>query len=66
MIKEYGVALKEKNQEFEFWEHLNRNHAYLDSGKLVDLENASEDLVIAARHALIQMIDYLVKFVKDY
>ena len=30
------------------------------SSKLVDLENASEDLVIAARHALIQMIDYLV------
>ena len=25
--------LEEKNQEFEFWEHINRNHAYLDSGK---------------------------------
>ena len=33
MIKEYAKALQEKKQECEFWEHLNRNHAYLDSGR---------------------------------
>jgi len=33
MIKEYVSALQEKNQEFKFWEHLGRNHAYLDSGR---------------------------------
>ena len=35
MIKQYANALKDKNQEFEYWEHLNRNHAYLDSGKTI-------------------------------
>ena len=48
-----GIPLKAKGE-------MPPSHAYLDSKKLVDLENASEDLVIAARHALIQMIDYLV------
>ena len=48
-----GIPLKAKGE-------IPPSHAYLDSSKFVDLENASEDLVIAARHALIQMIDYLV------
>jgi len=34
---------------------------YLDGEKLGPLENLSEDLAQAARHALIQMIDYLVR-----
>jgi len=36
-------------------------HAYLESEKLTNLDNLSEDLTAAARHALIQMIDYLVR-----
>ena len=34
---------------------------YLDSQKITDLENLSEDLTLAARNALIDMIDYIVK-----
>lgn len=34
---------------------------YLDSKRIGDLENLSEDLTLAARDALLQMIDYLVK-----
>jgi formamidase len=34
---------------------------YLKLEKLKELTNLSEDLTLAARHALIQMIDYLVK-----
>lgn len=36
-------------------------HTYLESKKIEDLENLSEDLTLAARNALIQMIDYLVR-----
>ena len=32
---------------------------YLDGEKIGDLENLSEDLTLAARAALIEMIDYL-------
>ena len=32
---------------------------YLDSQKIKDLENLSESLTLAARHALLQMIDYI-------
>ena len=32
---------------------------YLDGEKIGDLENLSEDLTLAARNALIDMIDYL-------
>ena len=32
---------------------------YLDSAKIGDLENLSEDLTLAARNALIEMIEYL-------
>ena len=49
-----GIPLKGKGE-------IPPSHAYLDSGKLVNLTNASEDLTISARHALLQMIDYLVK-----
>jgi formamidase len=34
-------------------------HAYLDSEPLEGLENLSEDLTLAARHALIQMLAYI-------
>ena len=34
---------------------------YLDSQKITDLENFSEDLTLAARNALIEMIEYLVR-----
>tara|TARA_B100000945_G_scaffold43104_2_gene29290 strand:- start:9028 stop:10038 length:1011 start_codon:yes stop_codon:yes gene_type:complete len=33
MIKEYLKELKDKGHQAEYWEHINRNHAYLDSGK---------------------------------
>ena len=34
---------------------------YIDSQKIADLENLSEDLTLAARHALLQVIDYIVR-----
>jgi len=34
-------------------------HGYLDSQKIMDLSNLSEDLVVAARAALIKMIAYI-------
>jgi len=34
-------------------------HAYLESGKIEGLSNLSEDLTLAARDALIKMIDYI-------
>ena len=33
---------------------------YLESTKIENLENLSENLTMAARHALLQMIDYIV------
>lgn len=36
------------------------SHAYLGGEKITNLENLNEDLTVAARHALLQMIDYLV------
>ena len=47
-----GIPIKGK-------EELPPSHAYLDSSEIINLENMSEDLTIAARHALVQMIDYL-------
>lgn len=35
--------------------------SYLDSEKIAPLENLSEDLTLAARNALLEMIDYLVR-----
>ena len=49
-----GIPLKAKGE-------IPPSHTYLDSGKLAGLENVNEDLTISARHALLQMIDYLVK-----
>ena len=37
------------------------SHAYLNSEKITNLDNLSEDLTAAARHALTQMIDYIVR-----
>ena len=34
-------------------------HTYLDSQKITGLANLSEDLTLAARDALIKMIDYI-------
>ena len=48
-----GIPLKGKGVTLPY-------HAYLDSEKITNLDNLSEDLTAAARHALIQMIDYLV------
>ncbi len=33
--------------------------AYLESGKVADLENLSKDVSLAARNALLEMIDYI-------
>lgn len=48
-----GIPLKAKGE-------IPPSHGYLDSGKIANLENLNEDLTVAARHALVQMIDYLV------
>ena len=37
------------------------SHQYLSGTKIDNLENLNEDLTVAARHALIQMIDYIVE-----
>jgi formamidase len=34
---------------------------YIDLQKITDLENLSEDLTLAARDALLQMIDHIVR-----
>ncbi|OKH26352.1 acetamidase/formamidase family protein [Chroogloeocystis siderophila] len=49
-----GIPLKARG---ELPPHL----AYLDSPKAAALENLSEDLTLATRNALLQMIDYLVQ-----
>jgi formamidase len=49
-----GLPLKKKGEIPPFV-------TYLESAKIESLENLSEDLTLAARDALIQMIDYLVK-----
>ena len=36
------------------------SHQYLSGTKIDNLENLNEDLTLAARHALLQMIDYIV------
>ncbi|MFK7867625.1 MAG: acetamidase/formamidase family protein [Roseobacter sp.] len=36
-------------------------HTYIDSEEIAALENLSEDLTLAARHALLQMIDYITR-----
>ncbi len=49
-----GFPLKAKGEVPPFM-------AYLDGKKIADLENMSEDLTQAARAALIDMIDYIVR-----
>jgi formamidase len=49
-----GYPFKPKGQNYAQMD-------YLKLEKLKDLTNLSEDVTLAARHALIQMIDYLVK-----
>ncbi len=48
-----GIPLKEKGE-------IPPSHVYLNSNKFVHLANVNEDLTVSARHALLQMIDYLV------
>jgi len=48
-----GIPLKGK-------EEIPPSHGYLGGEKIGNLENLNEDLTIAARHAILQMIDYLV------
>lgn len=47
-----GLPLKEAGE-------VPPSHTYLDAAELPDLTNLSEDLTLAARNALIQMIDYI-------
>ncbi|MFQ5776046.1 MAG: acetamidase/formamidase family protein [Kiloniellaceae bacterium] len=49
-----GLPLKRKGEIPPFV-------TYLESKKIEDLENLSEDLTLAARDALIEMIDYLMR-----
>ena len=48
----YPIKLKDK---------VTPQQAYLDGERIGDLENLSEDLTLAARDALLQMIEYLVR-----
>ena len=48
-----GIPLKGKTE-------IPPSHKYLSGTKIANLENLNEDLTLAARHALIQMIDYIV------
>ncbi|MEM6973747.1 MAG: acetamidase/formamidase family protein [Pseudomonadota bacterium] len=47
-----GMPLKEAGE-------IPTYHTYLDSAPIEGLENLSEDLTIAARHALVQMIEHI-------
>ena len=49
-----GIPLKGKTESLPYTK-------YLESTKIDNLENLSEDLTLSARHALLQMIDYLVR-----
>ena len=49
-----GLPLKMKGE-------LPAPHTYIDSEKIRNLSNLSEDLTLAARDALIKMIDYIVR-----
>ena len=48
-----GIPLKGKGE-------IPPSHGYLGGEKIANLENLNEDLTVAARHAIAQMIDYLV------
>jgi formamidase len=49
-----GYPIKQKDK-------VTPQQAYLDGERIGDLENLSEDLTLAARDALLQMISYLVR-----
>jgi formamidase len=49
-----GLPLKEAGE-------VPPTHTYIDAEEIAALENLSEDLTLAARHALLQMIDYLTR-----
>jgi formamidase len=49
-----GLPLKAKGEVPPFL-------TYIDSQEIADLENLSEDLSLAARDALLQMIDHIVR-----
>ena len=49
-----GIPLKDAGE-------MPPTHQYLTGTKIENLENLNEDLSIAARHALLQMIDYIVE-----
>jgi len=49
-----GLPLKESGEVPAF-------QTYIDSQKITDLENLSEDLTLAARDALLQMIDHITR-----
>ena len=48
-----GIPLKGKGE-------IPPSHQYLGGEVIANLENLNEDLTVAARHALLQMIDYIV------
>ena len=48
-----GIPLKDSGTELEYYK-------YLGGEKITNLSNLSESLTLAARHALLQMIDYIV------
>ena len=48
-----GIPVKDAGTELEYYK-------YLGGEKITNLSNLSESLTLAARHALLQMIDYIV------
>ena len=48
-----GIPVKDAGTELEYYK-------YLGGEKITNLANLSESLTLAARHALLQMIDYIV------
>jgi formamidase len=49
-----GIPVKAKGE-------IPAQHGYLDGDRIGPLENLSEDLVMAARNALLELIDYMVR-----
>lgn len=56
LVKEYFQALKDAGQDAEYWEHQDRNHAYLDSGRTFI---AGNDFKIDAIPALKKIMSFL-------
>ena len=49
-----GIPVKEAGADLPYFQ-------YLDSEEIKSLSNLSESLTMSARHALLQMIDYIVR-----